>query len=60
MLPPLADVLLRNHLKKVFCPSPPEADKFLCWELVSTPRNTIVCLWIEPRSRLDLEPKSHF
>ena len=31
---------------------------YLCWALVSNPRNTNVFLRLEPRGRLDLEPKS--
>lgn len=27
-------IMLRNLLKNVFCPNPPEVDKSLCWILV--------------------------
>ena len=48
--------MTRSHLKNVVWPNPPEADKSLCWALVSTPRNTSVCLWIESRSRVLVPP----
>jgi hypothetical protein len=44
--------VIRSRLKKVFFPNPPEADKSLSRDLVSTFRSTLVCLRVETKSRL--------
>ena len=34
--------------------------QYLLWILISSPRHTPVCLRVETRTRLDLEPRSFF